>query len=188
MPYCVNCGKEIPSESSFCPNCGTPVGAGAGPQKAAPRPATAGTGNYADLFQRIVSAIIDGIITGVVVGVLAMVLSFGSFSMVGMQRWGSMSPWAWMWMPWMWVLSLIPLSYYIYFEGTSGQTIGKKVMNIRVVKADGSPCDFVSAFLRNILRFIDSLVIGLVGIIVIAVTEKRQRIGDIVAGTVVVKT
>jgi len=60
------------------------------------------------------------------------------------------------------------------FEGTSGQTIGKKLTHVRVIKEDGSRCDFGSALVRNIL-----------GIILIAVTEKKQRLGDMLAKTVV---
>jgi len=86
----------------------------------------------------------------------------------------------------MWLLWPI---YFSYFEGTSGQTIGKKVTNIRVVKEDGSRCDFGSALVRNILRIVDHLPsLYILGIILVAATEKKQRLGDMLAKTIVVKT
>ena len=61
-------------------------------------------------------------------------------------------------------------------------------MGIKVVKEDGSECTYGAAFGRNILRLIDVLpTIYIVGLIAIASSEKRQRIGDQAAGTVVVK-
>lgn len=152
-----------------------------------PRP-TAISANYAELGQRIIAAIIDGIIVGVAGLILNGFLLFAGLARFGAFGMGFMSAMPWMWAPWMWLLSfLIPVAYYTYFEGTTGQTIGKKAMNIRVVKPDGRPCDFASALIRSILRVVDSLVIGLVGIVVISVTEKKQRIGDLVANTIVVK-
>jgi len=188
MPYCANCGKELPSGAAFCPSCGTPVTVAAPPLTAVPAPTMASVA-YADLSQRIIGAIVDGIIVVVVVGVLAGLFALTTLGTLGLFRAGMMSAVPWMWAPWMWLVGLlIPICYYTYFEGTRGQTIGKKIMNIKVVKADGAPCDYGSAFVRNLLRLIDSQVIGLVGIVVISVTEKKQRVGDIVAKTVVVKT
>jgi len=188
MPYCANCGEELPSGAVFCPSCGTPVTMAAPPPAAVPTPTMVSV-NYADLSQRIIAAIVDSIIVGVVVGILAGLFALTTLGMMGLFKAGIMSAAPWMWAPWMWLVGLlIPICYYTYFEGTSGQTIGKKIMNIKVVKADGAHCDYGSAFVRNLLRFIDSQVIGLVGIIVISVTEKKQRVGDIVAKTIVVKT
>jgi len=59
---------------------------------------------------------------------------------------------------------------------------------VKVVKEDGSPCDFGSALVRSILRIVDSLpAIYILGIILIAATEKKQRLGDMLAKTIVVK-
>ncbi len=77
--------------------------------------------------------------------------------------------------------------YGIIFETWRGQTIGKMLLGIIVVKESGEPCDFVAALLRNVFRIIDGLFLYLIGFIVIALTEKRQRLGDRLAGTVVVK-
>lgn len=187
MPYCANCGKELTPGAAFCPYCGTVVAVGIPPTIVAPQAATT-SANYADLSQRIIAAIIDSIIVGIAVGILSSIFVFSGLGMLGFSGMGHMFASPWMWAPWIWLVGLlIPIGYYTYLEGTSGQTIGKKIIKIKVIKANGSPCDLASAFLRSILRVVDSLVIGLVGIIVISVTEKRQRVGDIVANTIVVR-
>ncbi len=70
----------------------------------------------------------------------------------------------------------------------NGQSFGKMVMKIRVVKMDGSELSLGSCLLRWLFRIIDVLFLGgAVAIISIIASNKAQRIGDIVAGTLVVK-
>ena len=79
--------------------------------------------------------------------------------------------------------------YFIYFillEGTVGATIGKLVCKIRVRKENGDACGIWEAFVRNILRIVDGLAFYLVGIILIAISDKKQRFGDKIAKTVVI--
>ena len=80
------------------------------------------------------------------------------------------------------------LAYFILLEGMWGATLGKLATNLRVVReVDGEAIDWSAAIIRNLFRLIDGLVLYLLGFIVICVTSKRQRIGDLVAGTVVVR-
>ncbi len=80
------------------------------------------------------------------------------------------------------------LFYAFLLEGTwDGYTVGKKLFGIKVIKEDGSECDVGSAFVRNLLRIIDGLFYYLIGFVVMAASDKRQRIGDRLAGTVVVR-
>jgi uncharacterized RDD family membrane protein YckC len=83
---------------------------------------------------------------------------------------------------------LVTFFYAFLLEGYKGQTIGKMVMGIMVVKEDGSPCDYTSSFVRNLLRLVDGFAYYLVGLVAILVSENNQRIGDYMAGTLVVKT
>jgi uncharacterized RDD family membrane protein YckC len=74
--------------------------------------------------------------------------------------------------------------YYVVCELLlRGQTWGKRQMGLRVVKADGFSLDPTSIFVRNIFRVIDNLPILW---IVPLVTQRSQRLGDLVAGTIVV--
>jgi len=70
-----------------------------------------------------------------------------------------------------------------------GQSVGKRVMKIKVVSLDGGQASFGQYFIRWIFRLVDFVITGQVGgLICIAVSEKKQRIGDIVAGTTLIKT
>lgn len=77
--------------------------------------------------------------------------------------------------------------YHSLLEGVYGQTVGKKVCGIRVVKADFSPCGLQAGFVRNILRIADGICGYLVAAISLAATFRWQRVGDLVAETVVVR-
>lgn len=79
--------------------------------------------------------------------------------------------------------------YPTAFElGAAGQTPGKRWNNLRVVHDDGSPLTFRSSALRNVLRLVDLLPgLYLVGAIAIFATRTNQRLGDLAAGTLVVR-
>lgn len=68
-----------------------------------------------------------------------------------------------------------------------GQTLGKKVMKIRVVKIDGYQASFVDYLIRWVFRIVDlNMLSGFIALISIIVTEKGQRLGDMTAGTSVI--
>lgn len=84
---------------------------------------------------------------------------------------------------------LLYYGYYAAFETMwSGQTPGKRVLRIRVISVSGQPITPFSAILRNLLRIVDQLPgIYAVGVLSIFFTARNQRLGDLVAGTVVVQ-
>ncbi len=86
------------------------------------------------------------------------------------------------------VLSLPAVLYYVLLESfMNGQTVGKNLMQIRVVKLDGSKPSFASYFIRWILRIIDVvLTTGGVAVFTILIKGTGQRVGDIAAGTTVI--
>lgn len=79
--------------------------------------------------------------------------------------------------------------YPVAFElGAGGRTPGKRWSNLRVVCDDGSPVTFRGSALRNVLRLVDILpAVYLVGTIAIFATRNNQRLGDLAAGTLVVR-
>lgn len=80
--------------------------------------------------------------------------------------------------------------YYVLFEGIwDGQTPGKRLMKLRVVLDGGFSVTFGASAVRNLLRLVDAMPIPvyLVGIIAALSTRSRKRVGDIVAGTLVVR-
>jgi uncharacterized RDD family membrane protein YckC len=78
------------------------------------------------------------------------------------------------------------LYYYFALELLTGQTLGKKLMGLRVAQADGSPPELRQVAVRTVLRLVDGLGVYLVGLITMLATgERRQRLGDLAAGTIV---
>jgi hypothetical protein len=72
-----------------------------------------------------------------------------------------------------------------FFSG--GRTIGKKLMGIRVIQENGHSITLLSSFIRNLIRIIDSLPTAyFLGVIMIFFHSKHKRLGDLVAGTIVV--
>lgn len=79
-------------------------------------------------------------------------------------------------------------AYFVYFEAEYGQTVGKMVMDIVVVTEDGDPITYRDSAIRTLLRIVDALpFLYIVGLVAIYVTDRKQRVGDIVADTIVVK-
>lgn len=88
------------------------------------------------------------------------------------------------------LLFLIFSSYFAFFEWLwSGQTPGKRWMKLRVIREDGRPITFWEASVRNLLRSFDMLPFPFysIGFISVFTSARDQRVGDLVAGTVVVR-
>lgn len=86
------------------------------------------------------------------------------------------------------VLFLINYGYFIAFEYFSGgRTIGKRMIGIRVIQENGHSVTLLSSFIRNFLRLIDALPTAyFLGIVMVFFHPKHKRLGDLVAGTIVV--
>ena len=87
------------------------------------------------------------------------------------------------------ILLTLPYVFYHFLSEIflDGQSIGKKALNIKVVKLDGSQPSIGSYLLRWLLRLVDvSLSLGVVAMATISASQKGQRLGDIAAGTAVV--
>jgi len=83
------------------------------------------------------------------------------------------------------ILCLLPvLLYHLLCETfLNGQSFGKKIVKIKVIKLDGTQPNFGSYLIRSMFRLLDD---GIVGLITIGVSKNAQRFGDMVAGTTVV--
>jgi uncharacterized RDD family membrane protein YckC len=83
---------------------------------------------------------------------------------------------------------VISFGYFVYYEfQRNGQTPGKRMMRIRVMKYGGLPVDLTSAMIRNLMRPVDlALFASAIGFLVIFLSKLSQRTGDYVAGTVVI--
>ncbi|WP_415378728.1 RDD family protein [Halosimplex sp. TS25] len=79
------------------------------------------------------------------------------------------------------------LGYYIALEGATGQTVGKRLAGIVVVNRRGGPITFYQAITRNLLRVVDGLFSYALGLVIMLLSEDRQRVGDHAADTLVVR-
>src|SRR5207249_7927849 len=80
-------------------------------------------------------------------------------------------------------------SYFILLEWLgNGQTIGKRIFGLRVIADDGAPAGFIAVLVRNLVRVVDFLpsFYGL-GLLAIVMSSRSQRLGDLAAGTFVVR-
>jgi uncharacterized RDD family membrane protein YckC len=84
---------------------------------------------------------------------------------------------------------LIQWWYMALFEWRfAGQTVGKRVVGLRTLQDDGLPVTFLQAVVRNLVRIVDMLPLGyLVGATTTLLDRHRRRLGDMAAGTIVVR-
>jgi len=132
--------------------------------------------------RRVVATLIDGLIFGTVYWLLA--LAFGDVRTEGeAANWASNLP-AWVSV----VYGLFVVGYYILLEGYLGQTVGKMATGIKVVtEATGTTPGVAAAAVRTVLRLIDGLFCYLVAFVTALTSDKRQRLGDIAARTLVIR-
>jgi len=98
-------------------------------------------------------------------------------------------------LPKTWLLALgflaygvVDLGYFLLFEALwSGQTPGKRMQKLRVIRINGQPIGWIESSIRNILRAVDMLA-GFypLGLFVMFLSSRSQRLGDYAAGTVVI--
>ncbi|MCL1868313.1 MAG: RDD family protein [Paludibacter sp.] len=82
-------------------------------------------------------------------------------------------------------ISLYQILFPYFWEG---QTPGKRIVGIRIVREDGAEATFGTYFVRWLLGIVDSFFYNMVGLITMIASEKHQRVADLVAKTVVIST
>ncbi len=134
----------------------------------------------AGLGSRIIAAVVDAIL----VGLLVFMVIFGA-SQLALEGSGGILFQAFVTI----LVTLVVLGYLVGFEALNeGRTPGKRAVGIRVVTTEGDSIGFLAAFLRNLLRVIDFLpAVFIVGAGSILFTKTNQRLGDITAGTIVIR-
>jgi uncharacterized RDD family membrane protein YckC len=142
----------------------------------------------AGIGSRFLAVLIDSLIQGAAVIVLVLIfvgLGVG-FSAAGIGR----SPAAGAWIVAILILVYFVLiyGYFILFESIwNGQTPGKRLTHIRVIKDSGQPITAIDAVGRNLLRIVDQMPFAYgIGVLCAWISPQSKRLGDYVAGTVVV--
>lgn len=86
------------------------------------------------------------------------------------------------------LLFLIYFGYFVAFETLwNGQTPGKRIIGIRVVRDGGYPLRFMDSVIRNLIRVVESAFVYVPSIISALVSSQNKRLGDLAAGTIVVR-
>lgn len=120
--------------------------------------------------RRFVAVLLDAIIIGVIGAILNGILGVDRAAISGSAT------------------GVVAILYFIVMEATSSATLGKMIMGLRVVRQDGAPISWTESIIRNLLRIIDALPFAyIVGAILIWTSPLKQRLGDRVAHTLVVR-
>lgn len=126
---------------------------------------------YVSVWPRFFAVLIDGILVGIVNVIISFALGSGS-SLATI------------------VAVIIAFGYFIVLEALQGATLGKMALGLRVVKTDGTPISWGESVVRNLLRIVDEIpfvIPYLLAAILVWNSPTRQRLGDRVAKTVVVR-
>jgi len=179
VKFCLNCGNELESNTTFCPFCGTDLGVNEEQIKKSPSKV-----EYAGFWSRLVALIIDSIIIGLIGSILSFIIfvswiPFNIFDPLG--GWWTIS------FPFDWMIGFL---YHWGFEtGKNGQTVGKMAMKIRTVDEKTlSSTTSRNYAINNVFKSSPFLIIDfLIGIIKNSGDSKRRiRVMQNISETVVI--
>ncbi|WP_201714873.1 RDD family protein [Rossellomorea arthrocnemi] len=142
----------------------------------------------AGLGSRAAALLIDQIILGIMNMLIVVILVFATTGDNSLFAWYRFEINSTLWGIAIIALFVLNWGYFFaleYFWG--GKTVGKRLLGIRVMQENGHSITLLSCFIRNLLRIIDMLPVSyFLGMIMIFLHSKHKRLGDIVAGTIVV--
>lgn len=144
----------------------------------------------AGIGSRAIAALVDALVLGgtILLITIAGVITVGYVGTTG--RFGGIAGAPWLLALYVLLLFALAWGYFVFFEGLwDGQTPGKRLLHLRVVQDGGYSVTFGASAVRNLLRVVDLLPppIYLVGIVTALLNPARKRLGDVAAGTFVVK-
>lgn len=191
--YCQKCGAQNDDQAAFCDKCGTalqkPLSGTA--SAASVYPATA---QYAGFWRRFAAALIDGLIMSAVQWVLQLVLTgVGVINIDEFMKDFEANPDTVDWGPLLamfWILGavmfVVQILYFAIMESSKYQaTLGKMVLGIVVTDTDGKRISFGRAIGRNLGKIVSQIIL-FIGYLMVAFTEKKQGLHDIMAKCLVV--
>jgi uncharacterized RDD family membrane protein YckC len=187
--YCQKCGAQNDDQAAFCDKCGTAL------QKTSPATPTAAAAfpaavQYAGFWKRLAATLIDGLILGALQTVIQVILmGIGVITVSDAQATPGTEEYG-RYMSIVLILSgvmfVVQILYFAIMESSSRQaTLGKMVLGIVVTDTDGKRISLGRAVGRNLGKIISTIIL-LIGYIMIAFTEKKQGLHDMMANCLVV--
>ena len=154
--YCKKCGKEIADDIEYCPGCGAAI--------------NVSELELASIGERFLAFIIDSVLVGFVVGVVFwpgnLISPHVSFLDLGFRN-------------------MALFLYWTYTEGTTGQSLGKKIMKIKVTDLQGEPIDMSRSLYQAIGKAFLLPLDAIVGLMMYQ--DKEQRLFNHLSETIVVR-
>ncbi len=142
-----------------------------------PPPATSVVTEYAGFWRRVAASLIDGLLISAVTAPITLV-TFSSYTDPGNQAAGA---------PYYPIITIAQWLYFALMESSSKQaTLGKMALGIRVTDLNGNRIGFGKATGRYFGKILSGLILG-IGFLMVAFTERKQGLHDMLAGTLVVK-
>jgi uncharacterized RDD family membrane protein YckC len=181
MPYCKNCGNELPEGAQFCPRCGTAV---AKPEeqvvKTPVQQPTPSGPRLAFWGERFVAWLIDVVIIGGILGIINLFAFLGGLSFNLIPGWPN-------WIPFFSFNSngIFLFLYWMFMEGSNGQSVGKMVMRLKIVHVDGTTVNMGNAAVESVGKAFLLPLDCIVGWILYP--RSRQRLFSHISRTTVVK-
>jgi len=139
----------------------------------------------AGIGSRFIALLVDYLIWGA--GLLVLVILF-SFFLPGIESFSKISV-QWATAIFIFIVFLLQWGYFTLFEAFwNGRTPGKRVARIRVIQRSGRAIGLFESMARNLVRYVDQIpLFYAVGVIAVFSSRQHQRLGDMVAGTLVVR-
>ena len=172
---CARCRHRNDADSTFCVNCGLPF-EGEQVVSRADDPTIGPNGApYQGFWIRVVALLIDYIVLYITfIGILAI---FGQLeAYFATDDWTQYDTY----------YGLLFVLYNVVLVGSFGATLGKYIVGIRIVQGDGSRVGYGRALARYLATFLSGLLLG-IGFLMVAFSQKKRGLHDVIADTIVVK-
>jgi uncharacterized RDD family membrane protein YckC len=139
-------------------------------------PIVNGTSVYAGFWRRLAAVLIDGLLVGAIIAPLVMAFGEGETYAEAVRSTSGSS-----------IQTVITWLYYALMESSAKQaTVGKLVLGILVTDLEGRRIGFGRATGRHFAKILSALILG-IGFLMVAFTERKQGLHDMVAGTLVIR-
>jgi uncharacterized RDD family membrane protein YckC/ribosomal protein L40E len=193
--FCTKCGAPNPASAAFCSRCGAANGPAApaatvgvpagGYAPVAAYPAIQSSGRYGGFWIRVVAAIIDAILIRVVLFPIGAIFGLSSLALGGIRH--SAFPFMHFFGGGVMLMLSIAASwlYEAVMESSSYQaTLGKMIFGMKVTDLYGNRISFARATGRHFAKILSAMILC-IGFIMVGLTERKQGLHDLIAGTLV---